>query len=214
MKRILCYGDSNTWGYISGTDHLRYGSNERWTKLLQQKLGPNFEVIEEGLNSRTLCSDDNRPGKEGRNGFTYLKPCMDSHDKIDYIVIMLGTNELKCGFNNSAEEIVEMMKKYVEFILNYKSQIDGTHPEIIISCPPLVKEDKSASRSENKYLGAEEKSIKLNNLLFEFCKSHSLTFIDNNDLSVGIDGVHLTKESHSALAQRLAELFFKICEEI
>lgn len=36
MQRILCYGDSNTWGYISGTDHQRYNENQRWTKLLQK----------------------------------------------------------------------------------------------------------------------------------------------------------------------------------
>lgn len=52
--RILCYGDSNTWGYISGSDHQRYGNNERWTKILAKLLGNSFEVIEEGLNSRTL----------------------------------------------------------------------------------------------------------------------------------------------------------------
>ena len=69
--RILCYGDSNTWGYISGTDHQRYGEDERWTKVLVKKLGENFEIIEEGLNSRTLISNDNRPEREGRNGYEY-----------------------------------------------------------------------------------------------------------------------------------------------
>ena len=70
--KILCYGDSNTWGYISGTDHQRYGENERWTRLLGDLLGNEFEIIEEGLNSRTLISNDTRSGKEGRNGFDYL----------------------------------------------------------------------------------------------------------------------------------------------
>lgn len=52
--RILCYGDSNTWGYVSGSGHQRYGNKERWTRLLSDLLGDQFEVIEEGLNSRTL----------------------------------------------------------------------------------------------------------------------------------------------------------------
>ena len=64
--RILCYGDSNTWGYISGSNHLRYENNERWTRLLAQKLGDNFEIIEEGLNSRTLISNDTRPEKKAK----------------------------------------------------------------------------------------------------------------------------------------------------
>lgn len=90
--RILCYGDSNTWGYISGTDHQRYGNNERWTKILTSLLGDKFEIIEEGLNSRTLTSNDTRPGKEGKNGYEYLLPCLDTHDPIDLVVLMLGTN--------------------------------------------------------------------------------------------------------------------------
>lgn len=93
--RVLCYGDSNTWGYISGSDHLRYGSDKRWTRLLAKSLGNGFEVIEEGLNSRTLISDDLRPGKKGKNGYEYLIPCLDTHDPVDLVVLMLGTNELK-----------------------------------------------------------------------------------------------------------------------
>ena len=105
LVRILCYGDSNTWGYISGSDHQRYGNDKRWTKLLQKLLGNNFEVIEEGLNSRTLISNDQRPGKEGKSGYTYLIPCLDNHDQIDLLILMLGTNELKNAYNKSAEEI-------------------------------------------------------------------------------------------------------------
>lgn len=206
MKRILCYGDSNTWGYISGSDHLRYNSNERWTKLLQKKLGQSFEIIEEGLNSRTLFSNDDRPGKEGRNGFTYLKPCMDSHDKFDTIIIMLGTNELKSTFNNTAEDIVQMIDKYVDFVKNYKSQIDKTCPNIIISGLPIVQEDTSYSKKDNKYKGATQKSIELNNLLEKYCQDNLLTYINNDDLTVGIDGVHLTKESHISLANRLSKV--------
>ena len=54
--RILCYGDSNTWGYISDSDHQRHSKTERWTGVLQNMLGDNFEIIEEGLNGRTLIS--------------------------------------------------------------------------------------------------------------------------------------------------------------
>ena len=110
MIRILCYGDSNTWGYISGSDHLRYNENERWTKVLQSKLKNDYEVIEEGLNSRTLKTDDFREGKEGRNGFLFLRPCMLTHDKFDYFILMLGTNDSKNIFNHSAENIFEMAK--------------------------------------------------------------------------------------------------------
>lgn len=142
MIKILCYGDSNTWGYISGSDHQRYGENERWTKILAKKLGYNFEIIEEGLNSRTLISNDERQGKEGKNGSQYLIPCLDTHDPIDLVIIMLGTNELKKVYNKSMEEIGELFEKYfVKVILNRKSQIDNKYPKLLIITPPIVSKE-------------------------------------------------------------------------
>lgn len=210
MKRILCYGDSNTWGYISGSDHLRYDNTQRWTKILQSKLGDDFEIIEEGLNSRTLFSEDNRPGKEGKNGFAYLKPCIDSHDKIDLIVLMLGTNEFKFEFNNDASKIVNMIKKYVQFIVNYKSQIDKSTPRILISGVPLVSENSEYSKNENKYIGASIKSQELNEMMKEYTTKENILYIDNTDLKTGIDGVHLTGESHQILADKLCNVIKKL----
>lgn len=206
MIRILCYGDSNTWGYISGTDHQRYNENERWTKLLQKRLGENYEVIEEGLNSRTLFSEDKRPNKEGRVGFTFLKPCLDTHDKIDYIVLMLGTNELKNAFNNTAKDIVDMLDKYVKFIKSYKSQIDKSTPEIIISGTPLVRETENYCVKDDKYKGAGKKSKELIELYRAYCNDNGIKYVDNGDLETGVDGVHLTKESHKLLAEKLFEI--------
>ncbi len=211
MKRILCYGDSNTWGYISGTDHQRYNENQRWTKLLQNQLGKNnFEIIEEGLNSRTLFSDDNRPGKEGRNGYTYLKPCLDTHDKVDIVILMLGTNELKNEFNNSAKDIVEMIDKYIKFIKNNKSQIDKSVPQIIISGLPIVNEQTTYCKANDKYKGASGKSQELNSLYEKYCKENNIIYINNNDLQTGIDGVHLTLESHRLLADRLSKILINM----
>lgn len=137
--RILCYGDSNTWGYISGSDHQKYGNNERWTKILANYLGENFEIIEEGLNSRTLISNDTRPGKEGKNGYEYLIPCLDTHDPIHLVILMLGTNELKFTYNRSAKDIGEMLETYfVKTILNRKSQLKNSYPLIVT--PPIINE--------------------------------------------------------------------------
>ena len=90
-KRILCFGDSNTWGYIPGTKHNRYPADIRWTGVLQQLLGSEFEIIEEALNSRGITKGDSRPGKEGRVGMEYILPCLDSHDPLYYVIVMLGS---------------------------------------------------------------------------------------------------------------------------
>ena len=207
-KRILCYGDSNTWGYTSGTDHQRYGEKERWTKILAELLGDEFEIIEEGLNSRTLISNDLRPGKEEKNGYEYLIPCLDSHDPIDLTVLMLGTNELKATYNKSIEEIGEIFETYfVKTILNRKSQISDSYSKLLVIAPPIAKDDGSG-----KYKGAYEKSLKFNEVYSEIAKRNNCYFVDNNMLDVGIDGVHLTKESHKILAEKIYNKILNILE--
>ena len=204
--RILCYGDSNTWGYISGSDHKRYGENERWPKVLSNLLGDKYEIIEEGLNSRTLISNDPRPGREGRNGFEYLIPCLDSHDPIDVVVIMLGSNELKPMYNRTIEEIGELFEKYfVETILNRKSQFNETSPKMVIIAPPLVNEHNNLGIEPEKYMGAGEKSTHFNDMYQAIALKYDCPFVTNAGLETGPDGLHLTLESHRILAERIAK---------
>ena len=203
MIRILCYGDSNTWGYIPGSDHLRYNNKTRWTRILSKKLGHSYEIIEEGLNSRTLISNDPRPGKEGKSGYDYLIPCLDSQDPIDLVILMLGTNELKHTNNKTPEEIGEILEeKFVKVILNRKSQISNTYPKLLIVTPPLVNEDAD-SETKKKYLDATEKSHKLNDIYKEVALRNNCFFLDNEGLTPGIDGIHLSEEKHKLLANKL-----------
>ena len=58
VKRILCFGDSNTYGYIPGGNGRRYGPDVRWTGLLSAWLKPECLIIEEGLPGRTTVFED------------------------------------------------------------------------------------------------------------------------------------------------------------
>lgn len=204
--RILCYGDSNTWGYVSGSSILRYGNDERWTKILSSLLGEEYEVIEEGLNSRTIISDDTRIGKEGRNGYSYLIPCLDSHDPIDLVILFLGTNELKNVYNNTAREIGDMFENYlVKTVINRKSVIDKSSPKLLIIPPAVIDESTDYCRANDKYLGGTEKSKELNDIYEEIAKKYNCSFLSSLGLETGVDGVHLTKESHRKLAELLKE---------
>ena len=71
MKHILCYGDSNTHGYIPGGG--RYDDDTRYTGILAKLLGSDYRIIEEGLNSRTSSFDD--PFEPYKNGMDCLVPC-------------------------------------------------------------------------------------------------------------------------------------------
>ena len=96
MRRILCFGDSNTWGYDPATGE-RFDEQTRWTGVLQAALGGDYTVIEEGLNGRTTVWDD--PIEGHKNGHEYLVPCLETHRPLDLVVLMLGTNDLKRRFS-------------------------------------------------------------------------------------------------------------------
>ena len=65
MKHILCFGDSNTWGY-SPQDGSRFPIDVRWTGVLQKTLGSNYRIIEEGLNGRTTFINEEGEGARPR----------------------------------------------------------------------------------------------------------------------------------------------------
>lgn len=102
MKRIICYGDSNTYG-LNPETNLRYPREKRWTGILQNILGNEYLVVEEGLNGRTTVLSE--PGLEYRNGYPYLEPCLQSHIPVDYLVFMLGTNDTKTLFGKEAGKL-------------------------------------------------------------------------------------------------------------
>ena len=90
MKRILCFGDSNTWGLIPGTDK-RFADGVRWTSIIRNDLEQSgYEIIEEGLCGRTTVFED--PDRIGRAGDKLLPVFLESHAPLDMVIIMLGTN--------------------------------------------------------------------------------------------------------------------------
>ncbi len=117
MKTVLCFGDSNTWGYTPGTGQ-RLAVGIRWAGVLQNKLVGGFSVIEEGLNGRTTIFSD--PDSPFRSGEDYLLPCLESHSPVDLVIIMLGTNDLKDKFGLRPEDIAAGMEKLLNIHPSFK----------------------------------------------------------------------------------------------
>jgi lysophospholipase L1-like esterase len=198
--RILCYGDSNTWGR-SGQSTERYPTSVRWTTLLQQKLGQEFEVIEEGLRSRTTNLDDSDPEFPGRNGMTYLRPCLESHSPLNIVILWLGTNDLKTKFDRRPEEVVAALEQMVFEVQNAAYARNHNKPKILLISSPLVKEEVLQPKSQ--FEGAGEKSKQLAPLIEELARKTQAGFL-NLALHVeagDFDGVHLDPDSHSKVAE-------------
>ena len=107
MKNVMIFGDSNTWGWDPSNDLVaaikRWPDEVRWAGVLQAELGDDYKVIPEGLNGRTTVWDD--PIEEYRCGKQQIIPLLDSHAPLDLVIIMIGTNDLKCRYTVTAQDI-------------------------------------------------------------------------------------------------------------
>jgi len=132
VKSILCYGDSNTWGY-NPENGERFPPDVRWTGVLQKELGEEYKIIEEGLNGRTTVWDD--PIEGYKNGMKYLIPCLESQRPLDLVIIMLGTNDLKCRFSLSAFDIAEGAGVLVDIVLSSRAGRCWNPPKVLLVSP-------------------------------------------------------------------------------
>jgi len=149
--KILCYGDSNTWGYVPLLSE-RYSSDVRWTGVLQNELGQDYLIIEDGLNGRTTDVDDPRPERPGKNGKTSLIASIKENNPLDIIVLMLGTNDLKKIFNRTTDRITEGMRELIKVIKSNAIPNVLVNPIILLVSPPLV--DESKKEISERYVGA------------------------------------------------------------
>lgn len=135
---ILCFGDSNTFGY-NPTNGLRYDKNTRWTGVLKNLLGDNFNVIEEGLNGRTTIFDE--PYFPGRCGIDDIVPYLDLHKPIDLLVIMLGTNDTKEIFHANSDDITKGLEILVRKAISASYDFRDSKPNVLIVAPFLIKSE-------------------------------------------------------------------------
>lgn len=204
MKSILCYGDSNTWGYDPATG-LRFDRNTRWTGVLQDKLGRDYHIIEEGLCGRTTVWQE--PFKEYRCGKSYLIPCLETHKPIDLVILMLGTNDLKSCFNLSPVDIAMGAGRLIEIIEDSKCGINFDSPEILLVIPPPLTAE-SDSMDLSSFKGGLEKSQELGKYYRMVAKEHNCHLFDSSEVieSSNIDGVHIEAHGHESLGRRLADI--------
>ena len=203
-KHILCIGDSNTHGYCADPracedGGIRFNENERWPCLLQQKLGESWLVTEEGLSGRTTVFED--PIHESMSTLPVLYPLLKSHEVIDLLILMLGTNDTKERFNASAALIGQGMARLIQ----KAKTVDcwGTHePRILVVAPPPIGE---GFHDEIMGHGCVEKSRNIARWYALVAVQEGCDFLDAHGCDFNqIDFMHLTRQGHAQLAERLA----------
>jgi lysophospholipase L1-like esterase len=202
VATVLCYGDSNTHGADPIT-HGRFARDVRWPGVLAAELGASAAVIEEGLNGRTTVWDD--PYMDYRNGKPYLLPCLRSHQPVEVLVMMLGTNDLKAIFGRAPHEIAAGAGALVDIALMSGTGPDGGPPAVLLMAPPRLGE--TTDRSELWGFGeARQKAEALPRLYEIVAGMKGVSFLDAAALVGGDpgDGVHLGAADHGVLGRAVA----------
>ena len=206
-KHIVCLGDSNTHGYCADpndcADHgTRFNENERWTCLLQKALGDDYLVLEEGLSGRTTVFPD--PLHESMPALDVAYPILMSHEPVDLLVIMLGTNDTKDRLGMNAPCIALGMNRLIEKCKSVPCWGDHA-PNILVVAPPHIgRELKDPCMGVN----CAEKSEQLAEYYAPVAKNQGCAFLDAQGVAEfnRVDYMHLSRKGHEQLAAKLAEL--------
>jgi lysophospholipase L1-like esterase len=205
-KRVLCFGDSNTYGCPGDDiDYVRLPADRRWTGVLQRLLGDGYDVIEEGLNGRTTDVDyEDRPGCNGR---PYFVPCLLSHQPLDVVVVMLGSNDLKACFGRTPTAIAEALHGYIDDVADNLAD-SGRAPVTVLVSP--VRMDDTAAWFE-EISGADfdreivSRSQELTEEIRRVAQERGVLYADAAQVArVGADGLHFTLDSHPRFAELIA----------
>ena len=202
MKTVVCFGDSNTWGYTPQTGE-RYPYEDRWTGILQEQLVGHIRVIEEGLNGRTTSFDE--PFRSDRNGCKALPSILETHNPLDLLIIALGANDLQPLYNASGYDSARGLGQLIELAKLNKISFGLQTQEVLIIGP--TKFDQSSEIVQRLLPNTEEKFFSLLQEYEEIAKIHSCHYINSNEVIAvsNIDGVHIDRESHKKLGLVIAE---------
>ena len=200
MKKIICYGDSNTFGY-SPKDGSRYSENIRWTSLLQNNLGKEYEVINEGMCDRTGFVDN-------KNGFLFsgskhFPELIKKSDIIDVLILWIGTNDLQFQYDISLDEIKDGLENLIK-LAQLKAKRIIIIPSVTLS--DNILDGYFVCQFDKISIIKSKKAPEVYKKLAEIYKCE---FFDINKYvkPSDYDGLHYGENSHKIIADKLAQLF-------
>lgn len=212
--KILCYGDSNTWGFTPGSG-VRFDKDTRWPSLLQQELGDGYEVIEDGIIGRTTIYDD--PVNPYRNGLTGLGYSLQTHCPIDLVILYLGTNDLQftnlAGTIRGIKELLRTLKN-ANAIFTGSTLLFRTVPRVLLVAPPALHDDHDKMRPDTAMCGRVGDSRRFGEVFRQIAPTYGAAFLDAAEVAQAsaVDCIHMDAESHRRLAPFIAKEVLRIME--
>ncbi len=215
-KRILIYGDSNTFGWHEREDGVivRHPLQSIWPQRLARALGDGVEVEVDGLSGRTTMYD--RPEEPGNgtgdmpgtvlNGATLLPAALSRTMPLDLVIIMLGTNDFNRQLRKTAPEVAEGIGHLVDIVqgCQWRSLTPYRTPKVLVVCP--VPKKLAGTKNEQFFPGADAPSAALFGLLKPLIKSKGIQLFNAGsviDRAHDIDGIHFSLDDHRVLADAL-----------
>ena len=192
MKRMICFGDSNTFGYDAGSRLGRQlEEKERWPEVFADVTG--WDIVNEGMNGREI------PEGWFLERFDRI---LEEDAPADILAVMLGTNDILNSFRPDAREVGKKMEAFLRHALSH-SQIGGDGRRILLIAPAVIDigrygEDEAVFDREVKALGSVYRRI---------AQRLGVQFADTSDWEIPLahDGVHWTGEGHQMFARKLSE---------
>ena len=179
--RILCFGDSNTYGYDPrGFFGDRYGAKDRWVDILAKQTG--YECINAGANGREIPR------------IPYALRLFTEHAPVDIFLVMLGTNDLLQGVK--AKEAATQMETFLTTLLPH-------YKKILLVAPPPMKRGAWVPTDE-----LVSESIHLAEKYKLLAQKLNIPFVDTREWNIDLtfDGVHFTEAGHHTFANHLMEV--------
>ncbi|PWR03611.1 hydrolase [Meridianimarinicoccus roseus] len=212
---ILCYGDSNTHGTRANADpdaRWRYRSHVRWPGNVARALKGQARVIAEGLPGRTTVHDDPIEGAH-KNGIKVLPAMLESHQPVDIVVLMLGTNDLKTRFSLTPVDIARSMDRLIDVVEKSGAGRGGVAPRVLLIAPVPIRE---VGLLGGHFAGGSEFSEHLPAHYDLLAERRGCEFLDAGAVATvdPIDGVHLTEAGHLALADAVTTKLIKMMREL
>jgi lysophospholipase L1-like esterase len=201
VRSVLCFGDSNTWGYEASTGN-RLGRWQRWPGVLQRELGDGVYVIEEGLGGRTTAFE--LPGLSDRSGFAALPMLLETHDPLDVVVISLGTNDLWVP-GATARDAARGVGSLVDVVRSAPYEAGDVPRTVVVVPPPLAPLPGEWTEESDTLVGSSKGFAAA---FREILRERDVPLVDLGDLiaTSAADGIHFEAADHEVIGQAVGSV--------